>query len=132
MADLEKVVSGTMEEVESEVRSALKSVGFGVLTEIDMAATLKEKLGVERTPMKVLGACNPKFVNQALNMSTSVALFVPCNVVLQEVEGGIKVAALDPLTIMSSLEMEELGVQARDLLAGAIASLEGATKSLAN
>ena len=132
MADLEKVVSGTMEEVESEVRSALKSVGFGVLTEIDMAATLKEKLGVERTPMKVLGACNPKFVNQALDMSTSVALFVPCNVVLQEVEGGIKVSSLDPLTIMSSPEMEELGVQARDLLAGAISSLEGATKSLAN
>ncbi|MDA8026159.1 MAG: DUF302 domain-containing protein [Actinomycetota bacterium] len=125
MNELEKVVTGTMVSVEAEVRSALAKAGFGVLTEIDMAATLKEKLGVERAPIKVLGACNPKLINQALEIDTSVALYVPCNVVLQAIDGGIKVSALDPLSIMSSPEMEELGLQARGLLISAIDSVEG-------
>jgi uncharacterized protein (DUF302 family) len=125
MNELEKVVTGTMVSVEAEVRSALVKAGFGVLTEIDIAATLKEKLGVERAPIKVLGACNPKLINQALEIDTSVALYVPCNVVLQAIDGGIKVSALDPLSIMSSPEMEELGLQARGLLIRAIDSLEG-------
>ncbi|MDA8197673.1 MAG: DUF302 domain-containing protein [Actinomycetota bacterium] len=129
MEGLEKVVPGTMEQVEDKVRVALKAAGFGVLTEIDMSATLREKIGVERAPMKVLGACNPNLIHQALEMSNSVALFVPCNVVLQMVDGGIKVSALDPMTIMAAPEMEELGLQARGLLVGAIASLDGVNEA---
>ena len=118
-----------MEQVEAEVRVALSKVGFGVLTEIYMAATLREKLGVDRRAMRVLGACNPNFVHQALEMSTSVALSVPCNIVLQEVDGGITVSALDPTAIMSTADKNELGMQARSLLADAIASLEGVSPS---
>ncbi|CAG4917084.1 MULTISPECIES: DUF302 domain-containing protein [Acidithrix] len=125
MAELQKIVRGTMEQVEAEVRIALSKSGFGVLTEIDISATLKEKLGVQRPPMKVLGACNPKLINQALEIDTSVALYVPCNVVLEEVTEGIQITGLDPLKIMSTPELETLGSQARTLLEDAITSVIG-------
>ena len=91
----------SMEDAEVVVRDALAAEGFGVLTEIDVAAVLKKKIGVERAAYKILGACNPEFANQALNHDEAIGLLLPCNVVLSESEGGTVVNAVDPVALLS-------------------------------
>jgi uncharacterized protein (DUF302 family) len=97
-------VSGTVEQIEPIVRRALAAEGFGVLTEIDVAAVLKEKIGVDRAPMRILGACNPKLAHQALVEDPSAALLLPCNVVLEVLEGRngslVHVAIVDPRSLL--------------------------------
>ena len=80
MQSIEATVPTDLAETEVEIREALSRQGFGVLTEIDVAATLKAKLGVERPPLKILGACNPTLAHRALELDPSVALLLPCNV----------------------------------------------------
>ena len=111
-------------ETEAKVREALAAQGFGVLTEIDVAATLRAKLGVERSPLKVLGACNPVLVNQALERSLDVALAIPCNVVLSaEGPGRTRIAVADPAALMPGEIFAELVVDARARLSAALATL---------
>lgn len=88
------------EEAEAAVRAALSEQGFGVLTEIDVAATLKAKLGVDRPPMKILGACNPHLAHQALEFNSAIATLLPCNVVVESVEGATRLSAVDPHQIL--------------------------------
>ena len=88
MKAIEITIDLPIAEAETAVRAELKDQGFGVLTEIDVAATLKEKLGVERSPLKILGACNPGFAHRALQLDSSVSLLLPCNVVLEGVGDG--------------------------------------------
>ncbi len=88
-----------MVAAEMQVREALTSQGFDVVSEIDVAETLRLKLGVERDPYRILGACNPQFTAQALDVEPDVGLLLPCNVVLYEDTRGTVVAALDPSTI---------------------------------
>ena len=84
-------------EAEAEVREALATEGFGVLTEIDVAATFKAKLDVERPDLKILGACNPVFAHRGLSADPSLALVLPCNVALEDLGGGrTRVALADP------------------------------------
>ena len=106
-------------EVETAVRAALKDQGFGVLTEIDVAATLKEKLGVERSPLKILGACNPTLANQALQLAPSVALMLPCNVVLEGDGGHTRVTMADPRTLMPGEALAPLAAEAAARLSAA-------------
>jgi uncharacterized protein (DUF302 family) len=117
-----------LEEAESRARSALAEEGFGILTEIDVMATLKAKIDVDRAPYKILGACNPVLANRALNAEEEIGLLLPCNVVVYEGADGIVVEALDP-GIMSSVtdapEMEVIAIEAREKLARAMTSLEG-------
>lgn len=120
MQGFTKIVEGDFTTVEATVRSALADRGFGVLTEIDVAATLKAKLGVDRPALKILGACNPSFANRALNIDPSVSLILPCNVVLEVVGDKIKVSAMDPSVLMDSPEMKELALEATELLSGMI------------
>ena len=87
-------------EAEAAVRDALATQGFGVLTEIDVAATLKAKLDVDRPPLKILGACNPTLAHQALQIDPSVSLLLPCNVVIEATDTGTRVAAVDPHDLM--------------------------------
>jgi uncharacterized protein (DUF302 family) len=100
MDGIEITVELPIERAEVVVREALASQGFGILTEIDVAATFKAKLGVERTPLKILGACNPHFAYRALELDPSVALMLPCNVVLVGDGERTHVSIADPRTVM--------------------------------
>jgi len=121
---IETTVDLPMDEAEAAVRAALADNGFGVLTEMDVAATLRAKLGVERPPLKILGACNPVIANQALDLDPSVALLLPCNVVLEPApEGGTRVRAVDPRELMSDPEFATIAGDAAERLTSALGAL---------
>ncbi len=123
MAVIETTTRLSMADAEVAVRATLAAQGFGVLTEIDVAATLKAKLGVDRAPLKILGACNPTFAHRALELDESVSLMLPCNVVLAETEGGTKITAADPRELMTGASFEELAGDAAQRLIAAVAAV---------
>ncbi len=88
--------------------AALKAHGFGVLTRIDVQATLREKIGAEFRPYIILGACNPKMAHEALKAEDKIGTMLPCNVVIQEVDGKTEVAAVDPLASMQAVSNKSL------------------------
>jgi uncharacterized protein (DUF302 family) len=107
------------EEAEQRVREELEKEGFGVLTEIDVKATLKKKLDVEFQPYKILGACNPGFAHQALQAEDKIGTMLPCNVIVQSRDGTTELAAVDPVSSMQAVENEDLrpiAEEVRDLL----------------
>jgi uncharacterized protein (DUF302 family) len=132
MRDLETVVGLPMSEAEAAVRAALGEEGFGVLTEIDVAATLRAKLGLERPPLKILGACNPRIASEALELDPSVALLLPCNVVLDEAgPSATRVRIADPRELMPGASFEQLAADAVQRLEGALERLQGLGASAA-
>ena len=115
-----------IDEVDARARKALADHGFGVLTEIDVKATMKKKLGVEMPAYRILGACNPEMAHQAIGIEPRVGAMLPCNVILREVEGGVEVSAVDPVASMQAIQNAELAAVAgevRDLLAKAVAAV---------
>ena len=116
--------TATMDEVEAQMRSALQAQGFGVLTEIDVAANLKAALGVERPPLKILGACNPNFAQRALEIDRSVALVMPCNVVLERTDDTTQVSVVDPRALIPDPRFAELAADAAERLQAAVRSVE--------
>jgi uncharacterized protein (DUF302 family) len=99
-----KTFKGTFDESIQKVTEALKAEGFGVLTEIDIRATLKKKLDVEFYNYKILGACNPPFAYQALQSEDKIGTMLPCNVIVQEKQPGIiEVSAVDPVASMQAV-----------------------------
>ncbi len=105
-----KTVPLSFDEAIAKVTAALKEEGFGVLTQIDVTKTLKEKIGADFRPYRILGACNPNFAYQALQAEEHIGLMFPCNVVVQETPGGeIEVSAVDPLASMQAIENDSLG-----------------------
>lgn len=99
------LLNSTMQQAEEKAIAALKSEGFGVLTEIDVQATLKAKIDIDRAPYKILGACNPVLANEIINLEPDIGLFLPCNVLLQQLENGtIKVAIIDPESMFKLID----------------------------
>ena len=123
MRAIETTTALSMADAEVAIREALAAQGFGVLTEIDLAATLKAKLGVERAPLKILGACNPTFAHRALELDESVSLLLPCNVVLADIGHGTKISTVDPRDFMTGDAFQELAAEAADRLAAAVAAV---------
>jgi uncharacterized protein (DUF302 family) len=123
-------VAGTVADARPRVEAALRAEGFGVLTEIDVQATLERKLGVKRDAYVILGACNPPLANRAIEADPSVGTLLPCNVVLRADRGGTIVEAMDPMAALGLLDdpgVRPVALEARDRLVRAIASLEEPT-----
>jgi uncharacterized protein (DUF302 family) len=98
-------VALTFSEARSRVTEALAAEGFGVLTEVDVAATFKRKLNLDSPPYVILGACNPAFAHRAMSADPSIGLLLPCNVVVREdTEGTVHVEALDPVAMFSLVD----------------------------
>ena len=106
------------------IRDALKGQGFGVLTEIDVQATLKAKLGVDQLPYLILGACNPALAHRALTADPEVGLLLPCNVVVRDTPEGTLVEALDPAAAMGLVKNDAVGRVAEEARAKLQAALE--------
>lgn len=104
-----KTLDCSPEEAEARVRKELEEEGFGVLTEIDVKATLKKKLDADFHPYKILGACNPGFAHEALQAEDKIGTMLPCNVIVQEKDGQTEVAAIDPVASMQAVENDALG-----------------------
>lgn len=121
-----KIDGITMEEADIRTRAALATHGFGVLTEIDVAATMKKKLDVTMPAYRILGACNPGLAFKAIGIEPRVGAMLPCNVILREVEGGIEVSAIDPVASMQAIGNAELHAVAghvRELLCKAVGAV---------
>jgi uncharacterized protein (DUF302 family) len=112
----------SMEQALERVSEALKANGFGVLTKIDVKETLKGKIGVDFRPYVILGACNPKLAHKALQGEPMIGLLLPCNVVVQESEGGVLVSFADPqamFELVPDAPIGEVAAEARRLLQNA-------------
>jgi uncharacterized protein (DUF302 family) len=105
-----KTLALPFDEAVDRVKAELKKEGFGVLTEIDVQKTLKEKIGVEFRKYRILGACNAPFAYKALQAEDKIGTMLPCSVIVQELaSGGVEVAAIDPLASMAAVKNEDLG-----------------------
>lgn len=104
-----KTIAGPFNGAVDRVRDALKTAGFGVITEIDVEATLRAKLGAVFRPYLILGACNPAMAHQALQIEDKVGAMLPCNVVVQaRPDGSVEIAAIDPVASMRAIDNPEL------------------------
>lgn len=120
-------IAGTFDQAIDRTREALKTEGFGIISEIDIQAALRETIGVDFRRYTILGACNPALAYEALQIEDKVGTMLPCNVVVQERSDGIEVAAIDPAASMQAIENLELSEKAAvvaEKLRAAIESLQ--------
>ena len=122
-----KTIDMTFDEAISSVKQELQREGFGVLTEIDVKETLKQKLNVDFQRYTILGACNPSFAYEALQLENEVGVMLPCNVIVQEhAGGGVRISAVDPVASMQAIDnpkLKEIADQVRDRLKSVIDAL---------
>lgn len=124
---IDRTITGaTMNDVEVRTRAALADASFGVLTEIDVKATMKKKIDKDMGGYLILGACNPMMAWQAIGFEPKVGAMLPCNVILRETDAGIEVSAVDPQASMAGIKNGDLqGVagQVRDMLRDVVAAI---------
>jgi uncharacterized protein (DUF302 family) len=112
-----KTVKGTMETVRPKVEEALKEQGFGVLTEIDVKATMKKKLDIDFRPYVIIGACNPQLAHRALKVETEIGLLLPCNVIIYQADDDkTRVVVFDPkagMEMAGNPKLDEIGAEAK-------------------
>ena len=120
------IKNGDFDDIDTRTRNALAGHGFGVLTEIDVKATMKKKLDIEMDPYRILGACNPKMAYQAIGMEPLVGAMLPCNVILRQIEGGVQISAIDPVASMQAIDNDDLksiAGQVREMLADVVKAI---------
>lgn len=124
---INRLITGAdFDAVDARTRAALAAGGFGVLTEIDVKATMKTKLDVVMPAYRILGACNPEMAMKAIGMEPRVGAMLPCNVILREVEGGVEVSAIDPVASMQAIDnsaLHSVAGQVRDMLTKVVAEI---------
>ncbi len=120
----DRLLAGTaIDDADKRVRAALMENGFGVLTEIDVQATMKKKIDQDMDGYRILGACNPKMAWEAIGLEARIGAMLPCNVILRAVDGGTEVSAIDPVASMAAVDNAELhrvAGQVRDMLKKAV------------
>lgn len=122
---LNKTTDYRFDEAVDKITLALKDQGFGVLTEIDMKSTLKNKLDKDIRPYKILGACNPGFASKALDAEEKIGIMLPCNVtVIERKDGKVDVSIMDPTVAMSVVQNDEVAPLATDVKAKLESALE--------
>ena len=115
---MSRVFEGSVEGAEAAITAALKEVGFGVLTRIDVSATLKQKIGYDKAPYVILGACNPKVASQALEMEEELGLLLPCNVIVYQNSGGeTVVSVIEPEAMLSVVHRDDMTSLASEIRA---------------
>lgn len=121
-----RVVDQPYEEVVARVKEALRTEGFGVLTEIDVKATLREKIGVDRGKYVILGACSPRHAHKALEAEPELGLFLPCNLVVYETDEGTRVSAVDAQAMLGMIgnpALDEIAADVKDRLTRVVDAL---------
>ncbi|WP_114417007.1 DUF302 domain-containing protein [Marinospirillum perlucidum] len=120
------ITDSSFADTDTRTREALAEKGFGVLTEIDVQATMKNKLDKEMSGYRILGACNPQMAWEAIGLEPKVGAMLPCNVLIRETPQGIEVSAIDPVASMQAIDnahLKEVAAQVRELLREAIGSI---------
>jgi uncharacterized protein (DUF302 family) len=124
---IDRVIAGaSFEEVDARTRKALADGGFGVLTEIDVKATMKKKIDKDMDDYRILGACNPGMAWQAIGLEAKVGAMLPCNVILRGVEDGVMVSAVDPVASMAGIDnnaLKAVAGQVREMLGKVVAAI---------
>ena len=123
----QKIINLDFKDVNDKIRSSLMDVGFGIITEIDVKKTFKEKLDIHYERFQILGACNPSLAHEALSIEKEIAMFMPCNVVFWENEdGSVTISAVDAekqLNFANNEKLSTLGQKVNNLLSRAIDSI---------
>ncbi|WP_425053822.1 DUF302 domain-containing protein [Psychromarinibacter sp. S121] len=120
----DRILMGTdIDDADMRLRDALAEAGFGVLTEIDVQATMKQKIDADMPPYRILGACNPSMAHKAIEIEPRVGAVLPCNVILREVDGGTEISAIDPVELIKAIDSQQLhdvADEVRDMLRKAV------------
>jgi len=112
-----------IDKAEVRIRDALAENGFGILTEIDVKATMKKKIDVDMEPYRILGACSPKMAHKAIGIEPRVGAMLPCNVIMREVDGGTEISAIDPVASMQAIDndlLNKVAGEVRDMMRAAV------------
>ena len=111
-----KTVSGQFDVVVADITARLKAHGFGLLTDIDVQATLKAKIGADMAKYRILGACNPRFAHEALKLEDKLGVLLPCNVIVRETaDGRVEIASIDPVASLERTENPALKASAEEV-----------------